>query len=47
VTVIWFGENPVRPKSLRTRGVFILYMESDCRRRSAPKAFRTNNSWLR
>ena len=31
----------------RTRGVFILNTESDFRRRSAPKAFRTNNLWLR
>jgi hypothetical protein len=31
----------------RTRGVFILNMGSDFRRRSAPKAFRTNNLWLR
>ena len=35
------------PVFLRTRGVFILDTESDFRRRSATKAFRTNNPWLR
>jgi hypothetical protein len=32
---------------MRTRGVFILNTDSDVRRRSASKAFRTNNLWLR
>ena len=36
-----------RGRSMRTRGVSILNTRSDFRHRSAPKAFRTNNLWLR
>jgi hypothetical protein len=40
------GFRPIQA-DMRTRGVFILNTGSDFRRRSAPKAFRTNNLWLR